>query len=169
MNADPPLVIKTGKEFGSPKQVGNTTRLSPRYRALTLTLQADAMDNKMVADESFCSPEYSPSWARGRFVIGQGPLVIKTGKEFGTPKQVNIHASSWCWHPLMRICQAEDVAVMPSENFVDGYYIPYRAAPSAMSSMESRPDVGCGHLFQAPADECNENVSVESLDAPESC
>jgi hypothetical protein len=59
----------------------------------------------------------------------------------------------------------EDVAVIPSENFVDGYYVPYNARPSTMSSMESRSDVGCGHLFQASVDECNEVVSDDKLDS----
>jgi hypothetical protein len=57
---------------------------------------------------------------------------------------------------------------MPSENFVNGYCIPYNTRPSAVSSMESRPDVGCGHLFQTPADECKEDVSDDKLGSLES-
>jgi hypothetical protein len=47
------------------------------------------VDNNLVASESFCSSAYPPSWAQGRFAASQGPLVIKAGKEFGTPKQVS--------------------------------------------------------------------------------
>jgi hypothetical protein len=47
------------------------------------------VDKNLVADESFCSPACPPSWAQGRFLAGQGPLMIKTGKEFGSPKQVS--------------------------------------------------------------------------------
>jgi hypothetical protein len=89
MTANTPLVIKTGKECGSPKQVSKCGAPLSLLSPLRLTLQADVVDNNLVVDESFCSPAYPPSWAQDRFLAGQGPLVIKTGKEFGTPKQVS--------------------------------------------------------------------------------
>jgi hypothetical protein len=89
------------------------------------------------------------------------------GKEFGPPKQINDARCSCCRYSLTPSSQVDDFCSGAlGEKFVDGYnYFPYDATTSAVASTESRrPDFGCGHLFQAPTDECNEDISFTRVE-----